>query len=148
MIAAIPAGFLAFLLVQTFLQSADKLTMTVQIVVGVTLACAALVTLMPFGLLIFGGRKEAAVAAAAPSKGKATYDDDVESSDDADDFGDADEVDEIEEADETIGFEESDADIMADSNDEIESGGSSLDEIESIDFDDDDEEPAPKKRKK
>jgi hypothetical protein len=42
----------------------------------------------------------------------------------------------------------SDVDIMAESSDEISTGDSSLEEMESIDFEDEDEEPKPRKKKK
>lgn len=152
LVAAIPAGFLAFLLVNTFLNSADKLNTTFQVVCGIVLACVVVVILMPFALLIFGGPKSKSDDDET-SKGK-TADEDVETIDD----DDAAEVDEDVESDETLGFDDSDnafddsdGDIMADSDDEIATGsGSSLDEIETIDFEDEEieEEPAPKKRKK
>lgn len=148
LVAAVPAGFLAFLLVNTFLNSADKLNTTFQVVCGVVLACVVVVILMPFALLIFGGPKSKSDDDETP-KGKSA-DEDVETIDD----DDAAEADEDVESDETLGFDDSDdGDIMADSDDEIATGsGSSLDEIETLDFEDDDveeeEEPAPKKRKK
>lgn len=150
LVAAVPAGFLAFLLVNTFLNSADKLNTTFQVVCGIVLACVAVVILMPFALLIFGGPKTKSEDDDSP-KGKAV-EEDVETIDD-DDAVEADEDVEEVEADEALGFDDSDGDIMADSDDEIATGsGSSLDEIETIDFEDDEaeeeEEPAPKKRKK
>lgn len=144
MVAAIPAGLLAYLLVMVFLTKADGLPMILQILVGLTLACAALVALMPIALLIFGGKKapKADADKSSAKSGKAANDDDdeeVEAVEEIEDAGD-------EEAS-AFDIEESDADIMADSDEEITSNDSSLDEIESVDFDDDDE-PAPKKRKK
>lgn len=146
MVAAIPAGLLAYLLVMVFLTKADGLPTILQILVGLTLACAALVALMPIALLIFGGKRaprEDSDKSSAKS-GKAAKDDDgeVEAAEEIEDAGD-------EEAS-AFDIEESDADITADSDAEISGNDSSLDEIESVDFDEDDEddEPAPKKRKK
>lgn len=143
MVAAIPAGLLAYLLVMVFLTKADGLPMILQILVGLTLACAALVALMPIALLIFGGKRAPKEDVDKAKSGKAAKDDDeeeeeVEAAEEIEDAGD-------EEAS-AFDIEESDADIMADSDAEISGNDSSLDEIESVDFDDD--EPAPKKRKK
>jgi len=145
LVAAIPAGFLAYLLVMVFLNRADSLTTMTQVVVGVTLLCAALVALMPVGLMIFSGKKAAVddeEAVARPSRQEAELDEEEVEAEEIE------EVDEDESAsDELSAFEESDADIMADSDAELTGPASSLDEIESIDFDDE-EEPKPKKRKK
>ncbi len=146
LVAAIPAGFLAYLLVMVFLSRADSLTMMTQIVVGVTLLCAALVALMPIGLMIFTGKKakDDDEVAARPSGKKAVVEDDEE----VEEAGEIEELDDVAaESDEISAFEESDADIMADSDAELTGPASSLDEIESIDFDDE-EEVKPKKRKK
>jgi hypothetical protein len=145
LVAAIPAGFLAYLLVMVFLSRADSLTMMTQIVVGVTLLCAALVALMPIGLMIFTGKnaKDEDEVTARPSGKKAVVDDDEE----VEEAGEIEELDDVAESDEISAFEESDADIMADSDAELTGPASSLDEIESIDFDEE-EEVKPKKRKK
>ncbi len=146
LVAAIPAGFLAYLLVMVFLSRADSLTMITQIVVGVTLLCAALVALMPIGLMIFTGKKakDDDEVAARPSSKKAVVEDDEE----VEEAGEIEELDDIAaESDEISAFEESDADIMADSDAELTGPASSLDEMESIDFDEE-EEVKPKKRKK
>lgn len=147
MVAAIPAGLLAYLLVMVFLTKADGLPTILQILAGLTLACAALIALMPIGLLIFGGKRAPKDAADKPSAkaGKAAPADDEEEIEAVEDLEEASEIDDDASA---FDVDESDADIMADSDDEITSNDSSLDEIESVDFDDDDDEPAPKKRKK
>lgn len=146
LVAAIPAGFLAYLLVMVFLSRADSLTMMTQIVVGVTLLCAALVALMPIGLMIFTGKKakDDDDVVTRPSSRKADVGDDEE----VEEAGEIEELEDVAaESDEMSAFEESDADIMADSDAELTGPASSLDEIESIDFDDE-EEVKPKKRKK
>ena len=151
LVAAIPAGFLAYLLVDVFLKRADTLPTMMKVLVGVTLLSAALVALIPFGLLVFGGARKSADdggKATAPRKGaKADDDEEVEA------------VEEVEEAvddddDSVSAFDDesdADADIMADSDNDLTSGPpSSMDEIESVDFEDEEveEAPAPKKRKK
>ena len=152
MVAAIPAGFLAYLLVTVFLKQADTLPTMAKALVGVTLLCAALVALMPFGLLIFGGARKPAddVGKTVASRKGTTADDDdeeVETVEEVEEAGDDDD-------DSVSAFDdESDADIMADSDDDLTSGpASSMDEIESVNFEDEDDEeeekPAPKKRKK
>lgn len=148
LVAAIPAGVLSYLLVMVFLNRADSLTTMTQVLVGLTLLCSVLVTLMPFGILVFGGKKAAAVDDDdRPSASKKAIDEEdsveAESADDIEELSDA--------STETSAFEmdDSDADIMADSDDEITSSSSSLDEIETMEFDEDEEEEeAPKKRKK
>ncbi len=148
MVAAIPAGFLAYLLVMVFLSRADSLTMMTQIVVGVTLLCAAIVALMPIGLMIFTGKKSAAKDDAAVSREAEVeeveeVEDEIEASDEVDEIDDV-----AAESDELSAFDESDVDIMADSDAELTGPASSLDEIDAIDFDDEEEEEKPKKRKR
>ena len=166
LVAAIPAGFLAYLLVVVFLKQADTLPTMMKVIVGVALLCAVLVALMPFGLLIFGGARKSDADGSKAGKRKGAEadedEDEVSAVDDVDDDVEAvddDSVSAFEDEDED-GDEESVADVMADSDDEITAGpDSSLDEIESVDFEDEDEvepldfededeEPAPKKPKK
>ncbi len=157
LVAAIPAGFLAYLLVDVFLKRADTLPTMVKVLVGVTLLCAALVALMPFGLLIFGGARKSAddvgKTAASRKGAKADDDDEVEAVEEVEEADD-DSVSAFDDDDSVSAFDDesdADADIMADSDDDLTSGPpSSMDEIESVDFEDEEEEekPAPKKRKK
>lgn len=67
LVAAVPAGILCALLVMVFLNHAENLKTMTQALVGGTLMVTAVVTLLPFGVLIFGGRK----AGKAPEKAKA-----------------------------------------------------------------------------
>jgi hypothetical protein len=161
LVAAIPAGVLTYLLVMVFLSRADTLKTMTMIVAFLTLACAMLVTLMPIGLLVLGGRKtksddKPAAGAAGDESGEAALveDADVEASDaeiSSGDISDSVEVSDsdLEESDEFV-MDDSDADIMSDSSGEFSTGpASSLDEIDSVDFEDEEEEePKPKKRKK
>lgn len=150
LVAAIPAGFLAYSLVMVFLNRADSLTTIMQLLVGVTLACAALVTLMPFGLLIFSGKKSATADDGKAAASRASVEDDIEAAEGVEmaEGADVEEVDD--EASDAFDIDDSDADVMADSDDEISGPASSMDELDSVDFDDDEDEekPAPKKRKK
>lgn len=149
LVAAIPAAFLTYLLVMVFLNSADSLKPATQAVAGATLLLSALVTLMPFGLLVLGGKKAATPDNAAASKGSARSDDEGEDIEVADEDDVEITDDEAEDLAETSDFDldDSDADIMSDSSGEIESGpASSLDEMDAFDMED--EEPKPKKKKK
>jgi hypothetical protein len=55
LVAAVPASFLAFLLVMAFLNHADSMGGTLNAVVGVALLSAVATALMPVGILLFGG---------------------------------------------------------------------------------------------
>jgi hypothetical protein len=156
LIAAIPAGFLSYLLVMVFLKQADSLNTTLKVIVGVSLLCAAIITLMPFGLLIFGGKKSVS-SDEKPSRGKSDdLDEDLEDVAEVDEDGES-----VEGADEELAesssfdMDDDDADVMADSDDAISTisgNDSSLDEIETADdFEDafeDEDEPKPKKKKR
>lgn len=85
LVAAIPAGILTALLVMVFLNHAENLKTMTQILVGATAAVTFGVALMPFGVLIFGG-KSAKSAVAKPAAGAAR------SSGDEDGFGHSDEI--------------------------------------------------------
>ena len=158
LVAAVPAGVLLYLLVMTFLNRADSLNMMMKVVAGVTLACAFFVVLMPILLLVLGNRKAKEAVDVDDSVAEAAVisndDDDVADieGDEASDatVGALDESDADVDASDEFEIDESDADIMSDSSGEFEAGmGSSLDEIESVDFEDEEEEePKPKKRKK
>ena len=75
LVAAIPAGILTALLVMVFMNHAENLKTMTQILVGATAAVTFGVALMPFGVLIFGG-KSAKSAVSKPAAGAAgTVDD-------------------------------------------------------------------------
>lgn len=150
LIGAIPAGFLLYLLVIVFLRSSDKLSTVLMVIVGMTLVCAFVVVLMPFGLLVLGGKKAEKVEKEAPAKAAKEEDSDEVAVADEEESESVSEIEEAIEEEEGSDFDigESDAEIMSDSDDEITGSTSSLDEIEAVDFDDEDEPPAPKKRKK
>ena len=140
LVAAIPAGFLGYLLVMVFLNQAESLSTTMQAVVGATLLVAGIVALMPFILLI-PGRKAAPAASSAGDNDAA-----IEVMEDAEsgevDLDDSSAISDSELAD-------SNADVLSDSSDELDSqNNSSLDDIDAFDIDDDEEEPPAKKRKK
>ena len=62
LVAAIPAGFLAYVLVMAFLQKPgfNEMAGFFQIISGLTLALVTLTVLMPLGILIFGKKPEKA----------------------------------------------------------------------------------------
>jgi len=147
LVAAIPAGFLGYLLLMVFLNQADSLNTTMQIVVGATLLVAVIVALMPFILLI-PGRKPSEAASVGSSSGEDIAVDtmgdegsgEVESS--AMDLDDSPETSDYDLAD-------SDADVLSDSSAELDTkGNSSLDDMDAFDMDDEEDEPPVKKRKK
>lgn len=85
LVAAIPAGILTALLVMVFLNHAENLKTMTQILVGATAAVTFGVALMPFGVLIFGG-KSAKSAVSKPASGAAG------AVDEEDGFGHSDEI--------------------------------------------------------
>ena len=147
LVAAIPSGFLAYTLVMVFLNQADSLSTITKILVGITLACAALITLMPFALLIFGGKKAAGADDDQSVASKSSADVDEIESVEAEDLDVAD-VEEDSDGGSAFDVDDSDAEIMSDSDDEITGPASSLDEIVSVDFEDEEPAPAPKKKPK
>lgn len=66
LIAAIPGGFLAYLLVMAFLNHAESMSTMLLAVAGTTLLMSAVLVLMPIGALIFGPK------GGAKKKGKDT----------------------------------------------------------------------------
>ena len=68
LVAAVPGGVLSYFLVTNFLTRADQMESMLQIVSAVTLALSALVTLLPFGILIFGPKTEEPEAPAKTEK--------------------------------------------------------------------------------
>ena len=147
LVAAIPAGFLSYLLVMVFLNQADSLKMAMQVVVGATLLASIVVTLMPFVLLIPGRKK--ALANAGPAAGSASDDEDaVDVMDDDAEISEDVEVEEEASATSDFDLDDSDANVMADSDVNV-GNASSLDDMDAFDKDDEEEEkPKPKKRKK
>lgn len=53
LVAAVPAGFLAYLTVRAFLDHADKMATMLQVVTGTTLLFSVLMALSPFAILLF-----------------------------------------------------------------------------------------------
>ena len=58
LVAAIPAALLAALLAMAFLSHSENLKGAAMGLVGATLVCAAGIALMPFGIMVFGGKKK------------------------------------------------------------------------------------------
>ncbi len=64
LVAAIPAGYLSYELVMTFVNRAENMVTMLHVLAGTTLAMGALLTLMPIGILLFGPKTE------KPAKGE------------------------------------------------------------------------------
>ncbi len=77
LVAAIPAGILATLLVMMFLTQAGNLPTMLMVIAGSTLVASAMAVLMPFGILLFSGKSatKAAPKAAGKAGAKASADD-------------------------------------------------------------------------
>lgn len=149
LVAAIPAGFLSYLLVMVFLNQADSLKTTMQAVVGATLLVSAIVALMPFALLI-PGKKKKEPAESSESVAEVLDDDDAVDvmEEDAEVSEDV-EVDQDAPSSSDYELDDSDADVMSDSSGEIDAGNdSSLDDIDAFDMDDEEEEEPKTKKKK
>ena len=133
LVAAIPAGFLTYLLVMAFLNHAEAMSTTLLGVAGLTVLLSAALTIMPIGALIFGPK------GASKKKAKSKDVDSIDSTDEDDDlvpdsaaelsdeFG----VDELDTEEDEFGTEEED-DLA--SGDDLEFGDSG--EI-SAEFEDD-----------
>jgi len=87
LITAIPAGYLAYVLVMIYLQDPgfNNLAGFFQIITGLTLTLVTLMVLMPVGILIFGKKSE------KTEKPKEEADDGEDLATDEDDLGDEDE---------------------------------------------------------
>lgn len=88
LVAAVPGGILAFLLVMAFLSHADDMGGTLNGIVGFTLLCSVAAALMPVGIMLFGGPKGATKPKPAKEKTDADEGDDSKAA--ADEFGDSD----------------------------------------------------------
>lgn len=162
LVAAVPAGLVAWLLVDGFLNHFDKMPMALQAVSGLTLLVCALAVLLPPGVLVFGP-KAAAGAVEKPAsrkKGNAAEDEaggdaDLEEVADAgddllEDAGDSEEpIDELNDLDDAGGVEELEEEPV------LEAGSEEFDltdmdevEIEESDMDLDDQDDSRKTRKK
>lgn len=150
LVAAIPAGILAALLVMAFLNHAENLRLMTQVLVGGTLLMTVVVALMPFAVLVFGGKKAASGAAAGKKGGKAAA-----AGGDDDDLTSGEYVDpEADENTETVVFD-GDASEFTDEVDEsdyLDTDDLGDDDMllsdDEILIDEEDEPPAKKKKKK
>lgn len=144
LVAAIPAAFLAYLLVMAMISHSENLNAIAYVVLGLTLLLTIVAALIPVGVMVGGKAKKVVEKPAAKSESGddvETLDEDVEvaegssASIDVDgDLGDSEE------------FEMSDSDMSlgSDSSDSLSS--EALDEFE-LD-DEEEEEPKPKKKKR
>lgn len=136
LVAAIPAGILATLLVMMFLRHSENLPMMLQVITGGTLLFAAVVALTPFGVLLFGGKKKAAPAPADKAKGATAVSDDDEEAE----VIASDELEEDGDIAQTVDFDTDSVEALDDDD------TATLDDDDL--FADDDDEPATKKKKK
>ncbi len=77
LVAAIPGGYLTYLMVMTFLNRADQMSGTLMGLAGLTLAMSACITLTPFGIAIFTPKGEK-VASAGSAQEEADVDEDLD----------------------------------------------------------------------
>ncbi len=137
LVAAIPAGILATLLVMMFLTHSENLKGLMPVIVGLALVCAATVVVMPFGILLFSGKSSAKAAPKAAGKTGAKADDEAEVSASEDLLADEDE-----EMGETIVFDPDSSNDLSDLAD------SEIDEDTEEDPFEEDEPPKKKGKKK
>ena len=123
LVGAIPAGFLSFVMIRTFLNRTETLTTALTVLTGFTLAVSAFVTLLPVGILIF-----------SPKPQETETDDEADSSDESsDDSSAADQVvEDLEPADDEFG-DEADDEVVVAAGDELDVD----DEFEVEDFGED-----------
>lgn len=139
LVAAIPAGILATLLVMMFLTHSENLKPAMMGAAGATLLFTAVVVLLPFGILLFSGKSAAKAAAKTSGKAGAKADDaeDAEVSASEDLL-----VDEEEEFGETVVFDPDSSNDLADLADD------EFDESTEEDLFEEEDEPPKKKGKK
>jgi UPF0716 family protein affecting phage T7 exclusion len=94
LVAAVPAAFLAFLMVSTFLGNADKMSGILMGLAGVTLLVSGLVAAMPIGILLFIPKEASAVGAQVAERKPAADAGELESGEIEIDDGELDEADE------------------------------------------------------
>lgn len=139
LVAAIPAGLLAALLVMAFLTNSENLKGMAMVLVGTTLVVAAGIALLPVGIMVFGGKKKPRADVAASQATSVIADDEEMSTGDEIVTADS-EVDEgTEEIAETVDFDSGDLSEVEDT------------ELEDLADSDEDlfveDEPPKKKRK-
>lgn len=65
LVAAIPAAFVAYLLVMAFLSNFENMSTGLQVIVALTLLCCVVVALLPVAVLVTGSKGERAPAKTA-----------------------------------------------------------------------------------
>lgn len=98
LVAAVPAGYLAYEMASTFLTRADKMAGVLTIIAGLTLAVSAVVTLIPVAILLF------VPSAEKPAKAS----EDAAAADDGDESLEAEDEDVVAEDDELEAFDDED----------------------------------------
>jgi len=142
LVAAIPAGYLSYLLIMVFLSKADTLRTSMQVIAAVTLLAAIFVAAMPFILLVPSRKKNVPASTTAVPK------DDVDAEAEADSVGD--ESREELSATDDFAFDDSGSRISSASEELFTSDPEiSLDDLNAFALDEDEDvEPAPKTRRK
>lgn len=123
LIAAVPAAGLCYLLVMAFLGNFERMGTTLQAVAGLSLLGAALIALMPLGILIFFRGPDTPAASGKSANSEDSDFEEFEDGVDGDSMGEIDAIaDELDDGD----FED----------DDFESGELSVDDLDESDFDD------------
>jgi hypothetical protein len=146
LVAAIPAAYLAYVLVAAMIFNSENLTAVAYVFLGITLIAALTAALMPIGIMVGGKRKPTPEKAADSSK----ISSDSGSVDEAESVSD--EIEVSDDSGSEMELVESSEFDIDDSSEETLLHGSddslSTDAIEEFDLDDDEEEVAKPKSKK
>ena len=142
LVAAIPAAYLAYVLVMAMLSYSESLSTIAYVVMGLTLLSAVTAVIIPFAVMFGGSRQPAAPKA---DKKKPTGDD-IEAVDEAVEVSDE-PSETIEALDDDELVEDGSDFELADSSEEIIAQDSD-DAFEDFDLDEEEEEVKPKSKKK
>lgn len=118
LVAAVPGGVLAYLMVAAFLTRSGDMTGTFQILAGLTLVVSALVAVVPIGILLFSKKEPKAEEEA--EEGEPDASEDEELADEAVEPGFGDVVDETEIPDEDLEAVDDDFDLGDEDSDAAE----------------------------
>lgn len=162
LIAVIPGAFLVVLLVMAMLSYSEHMSIVAYVVIGLTLVASVLTVLTPAGIMLGGNRKAAAPNAKAKDQPKqdtgdeiAAMDDDIALDEDAEEPSEILDDDAVLEETSAFHMDEGETEFgaaMIDDDtepvEEFESMEIGDDDLEIDDFDEIEEEPKPKKKKR